>query len=144
MAGHRPGNIVAEKFIVLDTDLFSFLVKGDRRIEPYQRLLQRATLCLSFQTVAELYQWAELRNRGVQRRAALDSHLHSYVILPYDVDTGRAWARVRVECQRRGRPISPQDAWIAACALWHDCSLATHNVADFSHISSLSLITPGR
>ncbi len=135
---------MAQSFIVLDTDIFSFLVKGDRRTEPYRRLLHHATLCLSFQTVAELYQWAELRNWGIQRRAALTTHLRSYVILPYDDETGHAWARVRVECQRQGRPISPQDAWIAACALRHDCVLATHNVADFSHISDLRLITPER
>ena len=129
------------QYVVLDTDLFSFLVKGDSRIVPYRNLLEGQTLCLSFQTVAELYQWAELRNWGEQRRAALDANLRSYLILPYDDATGRAWARIRVERQRHGRPISPQDAWIAACALRHDCSLVSHNIADFSHISGLRLIT---
>ena len=129
------------QYVVLDTDLFSFLVKGDSRIAPYHTLLAGTTLCLSFQTVAELYQWAELRNWGEQRRIGLDVRLRSFVILPYDDTTGRVWARVRVERQRQGRPISPQDAWVAACSVRHDCSLATHNIGDFSHISSLRLIT---
>jgi len=51
-------------FVILDTDVCSFLFKRDTRGELYRPHLEGKTPCLSFQTVAELYQWAEIHNWG--------------------------------------------------------------------------------
>ncbi len=126
-------------YVVLDTDVCSFLFKKDTRGERYRVHLVNQTLCLSFQTVAELYAWAELRNWGASRRAQLEQWLRNFVVLPYDNDTARAWARIQVE--RRQKPIGAADAWIAACAVRHDCSLITHNASDYTSISRLAIIT---
>jgi len=48
---------------------------------------------------------------------------------------------VRVERRKQGRPISVQDAWVAACALRYGCSLLTHNAADFAGITGLTVTT---
>jgi tRNA(fMet)-specific endonuclease VapC len=48
--------------IVLDTDVWSYLFKQDTRAESYRPHLEGHVLCVSFQTVAELYQWAEKAN----------------------------------------------------------------------------------
>ena len=45
--------------VVLDTDVWSYLFKKDSRAERYQPHLVGNILCVSFQTVVELYQWAE-------------------------------------------------------------------------------------
>ena len=58
--------------IVLDTDVWSFLFKRDSRAELYRAHLERNTLYISFQTVAELYQWAETNNWGEGRWAQLN------------------------------------------------------------------------
>ena len=50
--------------VILDTDVVSFLFKGDTRAEAYRIHLRGKTLALSFMTVAELYQWALVRNWG--------------------------------------------------------------------------------
>jgi tRNA(fMet)-specific endonuclease VapC len=42
--------------LLLDTDVFSFLLKGDSRANAYTPLLQGHRLALSFMTVAELFQ----------------------------------------------------------------------------------------
>ena len=39
------------------------------------------------------------------------------------------------------RPISPQDAWIAATALRYQIPLVTHNAADFDAVEGLTIIT---
>lgn len=44
--------------VVVDTDVISFLLKDDTRVQAYRPHLQDKTLVLSFMTVAELYQWA--------------------------------------------------------------------------------------
>jgi predicted nucleic acid-binding protein len=68
-------------------------------------------------TVAELFQWAAVRNWGQSRINQLELSLRDYVILPFDIALCRLWAQVRARCRAAGRPISPQDAWIAATAL---------------------------
>ena len=50
--------------VIVDTDVVSFLFKGDTRAEAYRQHLQSKTLAISFMTVAELYQWAYVRNWG--------------------------------------------------------------------------------
>jgi len=52
------------KPIVLDTDVVSFLFKGDSRAPMYLSHLQNRQWLISFMTEAELEQWA-LRQTGV-------------------------------------------------------------------------------
>jgi tRNA(fMet)-specific endonuclease VapC len=119
----------------------SFLFKGDTRAEAYRQHLQSKTLAVSFMTVAELYQWAYVRNWGEQRLARLEERLRSYVIVPYDHKLCKQWARICTDRQRLGKPISVQDAWIAATALRHGCPLVTHNGGDFADIAGLMVVS---
>ena len=127
--------------VILDTDVVSFLMKADTRAELYRPHLQSKTLALSFMTVAELYQWAYLRNWGASKLARFEEQLHRYVIVPFDANLCRQWARICVDRQRLGHPISVQDAWIAATALRHGCPLLSHNRHDFVDIDGLELIS---
>ena len=126
---------------MLDTDVCSFLFRQDSRAEAYRSHLEGRILALSFMSVAELYQWAYLHNWGETRLARLEKWLRHFVILPFDNELCRWWAQVRVERQRRGHPISAQDAWIAACALRYKCALITHNAADYAGIPGLTVIS---
>jgi tRNA(fMet)-specific endonuclease VapC len=47
--------------VLLDTGVFSFLLKGDSRANAYAAIIQVHRLALSFMTVAELFQWAAVR-----------------------------------------------------------------------------------
>jgi tRNA(fMet)-specific endonuclease VapC len=127
--------------VIVDTDVVSFLFKGDTRAQLYRPHLEGRTLALSFMTVAELYQWAYIRNWGEQNLARLEAQLRAYVIVPYDNELCKQWATICVERQHSGRPISVQDAWIAATALRHGCSLVTHNRDDFANITGLTVIS---
>ncbi len=129
--------------VIVDTDVASFLLKGDTRAELYRPRLQGKTLALSFIPVAELYQWAYVRNWGVRKLTRLEEQLHRYVIVPFDNQLCKQWARVCVQRRRLGRPISVQDAWVAATALRHGCYLVTHNREDFSDIAGLEVISEG-
>ena len=93
-------------------------------------------------TIAELCQWALLRQWGDRRFSLLKQYLSNYLVIPVDQSLCQEWAQVRSDRQSTGRPISPQDAWIAATALRHDLPLVTHNIKDFVGISNLQLITP--
>ena len=129
-------------FYLIDTDIASFIFKGSDYADPYLLYLTGQQLAMSFMTVAELFQWAILRQWGDSRLAQLEQYLSNYLIIPVDQSLCREWAYIRAKRQSAGRPISPQDAWIAATALRYDLPLVTHNIKDFLDIPNLRLIIP--
>lgn len=127
--------------LLVDTDVVSFIFKQDSRTADYAPLLQGNRLALSFMTVAELFQWAAVRNWGTARIERLEQSLINYLIIPVDIELCRCWGNLRAERQAIGKPISVQDAWIAATALRHNLPLVTHNARDFAGISGLEVRT---
>jgi len=127
--------------MLLDTDVISFLFKRDMRVVGYLQLLEGEALSISFMTLAELYQWAYVRNWGQPRIERLETWLRRFAVLPCDAQVCRQWASVRVERRKQGRPVSVQDAWVAACALRYGCLLLTHNADDFTGITGLTVTT---
>jgi tRNA(fMet)-specific endonuclease VapC len=93
--------------MLLDTDVVSFVMKGDTRAAAYAPHLQGNRLALSFMTIAELFQWAAIRKWGPRRRAQLEQALASYLIIPVDIAMCRLWADIRATRQAAGTPISP-------------------------------------
>lgn len=125
--------------VLLDTNVVSYLFKGDTRATAYVPLLQGHRLAISFMTVAELFEWAMTRKWGQIRFTRLEQTLATYVTIPVDVELCRHWGTLRAEQQAAGRTIAPQDAWIAATALRHQLPLVTHNPSDFQHIADLDV-----
>lgn len=62
--------------------------------------------------------------------------------LPFDEAAASAYARIVAARTRAGRPISVEDAQIAAIALARGLRLATRNVADFLNIEGLAVVDP--
>jgi tRNA(fMet)-specific endonuclease VapC len=127
--------------VLLDTNIVSYLFKGDTRAANYAPHLLNQELALSMMTVAELFQWAGMRNWGRVRMQQLETMLKQYTILPFDLETCRRWADIRVARDKMGHPISPQDAWIAATALRYGLPLITHNPGDFQKVTGLIIVT---
>lgn len=127
--------------VLLDTDVVSFILKGDSRAQDYASHLQNRRLALAFMTVAELFQWAAIHHWGQRRVSQLEMSLKEYLILPFDVALCRLWGEIRARCRTAGKPISPQDAWIAATALQYRIPLITHNSGDFRVVEGLDLVT---
>ena len=130
--------------LLVDTDVVSFIFKQDSRAAEYAPLLKGNRLALSFMTVAELFQWAAVRNWGTARIERLEQSLTNYLIIPVDIELCRRWGNLRAQLQAIGKPISPQDAWIAATALRHNLPLVTHNTKDFAEIPGLEIHTPSK
>jgi predicted nucleic acid-binding protein len=127
--------------ILLDTDVFSFVFRGDTRGAFYESELRGRTACLSFMSVAELKRWAIRRNWGRSRRESLARSIRGCTVLGFDDRLTDLWAEVTAHRERLGRPIACGDCWIAATALAHGMPLATHNAADFADIPDLVLVT---
>ena len=124
-------------WILFDTNVVSYLMKGGPLAEAYAPHLKRRSPAIAFITVGEMYSWAEKGNWGKPRREKLETMLGNFVVIPYDHEVARCYGRI-VAGQRK--TIAPNDAWIAACAVRHGVPLVTHD-ADFGEIPSLKVIT---
>lgn len=62
--------------------------------------------------------------------------------LPFDAAAASHYARIVAHRTRRGRPISVEDAQIAAIAVANGLVLATRNTRDFEGIDTLTVVDP--
>jgi predicted nucleic acid-binding protein len=62
--------------------------------------------------------------------------------LPFDETAASCYATISVKRIRLGRPISVEDAQIAAIALANGLTLATRNDRDFQSIDGLTVVNP--
>jgi tRNA(fMet)-specific endonuclease VapC len=131
--------------VLLDTSVASLLLP-DRARRPelalYRPHIIGNTPALSFQSIAELWKLAEKRRWGSARRSVLEEFLRGFVVIPYDYELARVWARVCVEAERVGRRLEAGDAWIAATAVHRQIPLLVHD-REFKNlpISGLTVIS---
>ncbi len=127
--------------VVVDTDVISFIFKGDTRAILYASHLDGRSQIIAAQTLAELERWSLTHNWGGRRRSALHVYLNNFIFAEADKAICLHWAEVKANAQKQGHPISCADAWIAATALAYDVPLVTHNPDDFKNVPGLIVIT---
>jgi len=93
----------------------------------YEARLRGATLALSFQAVAELWRLPEKNGWGDQRRRRLETFLQRFLVIPFDMELTKVWARITVDAERLGRRLEAGDAWIAATAVHRGLPLYTED-----------------
>ncbi len=128
-------------FIVIDTDVISYLFKGDTRGDLYAPYLEDSLGILSFMTIAELDHWANARNWGERRRAELEVFLEPYTVIESNRELCHQWAAIKDQTERNGNYIETADAWIAATALLYQVPLVTHNRSHFAPVVGLRMIS---
>lgn len=127
--------------VIVDTNVVSYLMRGGSLAKRYRPHLRGRLSAIAFVTVGELYFGAEKAEWGAKRRQELETMLRNFIVVPYDQEVARCYARLLARRQRDGKSITPNDAWIAACAVRHRMPLVTHNAKDFRGVDSLALIT---
>ncbi|WP_448073281.1 PIN domain-containing protein [Georgenia yuyongxinii] len=136
--------------IVLDTNVVSELMRDrpDERVVTWADAMPSGRLYLTSVTTAELLYGVEKMALGA-RRAALGAAVADLItvefdgrVLPFDVQSSPAYARLVADRERRGHPIGMADAMIAAIALAAGADmLATRNTKDFEGVG-LDVIDP--
>jgi tRNA(fMet)-specific endonuclease VapC len=129
-------------YVLLDTDVFSYLWTGHSRGEPFREAIEGRRPCISFATVAELYKGAVKKGWGTPKIARLEAHLESTLVVPFDIELSRMCGRLLALREQQRLTMEEFDAWVAATALRHDIPLATNNRRHFEGIDGLQLIRP--
>ncbi|MEY4766916.1 MAG: hypothetical protein RI907_3589 [Pseudomonadota bacterium] len=138
--------------MLLDTNVLSELMRPQPAPAVVawfaQPAVVSADLSISAVTQAEILLGIALLPAGARKQAlqqAAESMFESDFaqrILPLDSAAARIYAQVVAQRTRQGRPMSTEDAQIAATALRHGLPLVTRNTRDFDLIEGLQCINP--
>src|ERR1700676_1551031 len=116
--------------VLLDTTIASFLFpkkRADAVRAKYEPHMRGQTLAISFHTVAELWDWAESRHWGDKRRSELDAFIRRFLVIPYDLELAKVWARGMQAGRTEGRRFGVGACWIVATAVHRRIPLLTHD-----------------
>ncbi len=124
---------------LLDTNILSDLLRrpggrAARRIE----VVGEVTICTSIVVACEL-RFGAAKSGSPRISERVESLLQSLEVLPFDQESDRRYAEIRLHLDRIGQPIGPNDLLIAAHALALDLILVTHNVDEFARVPGLAL-----
>jgi toxin FitB len=138
--------------ILLDTNVVSELMRAapEPKVLEWLDAQPEADVWISAITVGEIHLGIALLPDGQrkQRLAGLADTMiqedFSERCLSYDSHAAVDYAAIVAARTRVGRPISIEDAQIAAIARSAGLTLATRNTKDFSNIDELPLVNPWR
>lgn len=119
--------------VVVDTDVFSFLLTQRDRYVEFAALVEGHGLTVSFATVGELRAGAIKARWGAKRRTDLESQIGRFVVLPATDRVTRMYAPLHARFIGQLPPNGANDLWTAACALAQTPGLTvvTNNLKDF-------------
>ena len=123
---------------MLDTDMASYLIRGDRPAVTEAFKKHFRNVCVSAITLAELqYGAAKRRSQALTKKVQAFCELVPCV--DWDADAAVAYANLRTDLEADGTPVGSMDMLIAASALAEGAILVTNNIAHFSRIHGLKL-----
>ena len=96
--------------VVVDTDVVSFVFKTHALAAAYQTILAGRSLAVSLITLAEIEYGMEAKNWGTTRRDLMSRFLARFTVLLPDAATARVGARIKIGCDKKGRPFAFADA----------------------------------
>jgi predicted nucleic acid-binding protein len=112
---------------LVDTDVFSFYMKGHTLASQSDKHTKGKKLALSFVTVGELLTWYKIRGWGPTKIAELERRIGLTGVIPYDLTVCETYADLKAKLLKAGKPVGDNDLWIAATAIRHSIPLISHN-----------------
>jgi tRNA(fMet)-specific endonuclease VapC len=127
---------MAQRYL-LDTNVVSyFLSHRPPEVRKHMDQVGLASTAISAITEAELRYGLAKKPEAIRQRYAVEAFLANATILAWDSAAAKRYGALRVQQQRKGRPLSTEDLMIAAHALSAGLKLVTHDEA-FSYVDGL-------
>lgn len=127
------------KLYILDTNIVSELARNPHGIVA-SRIAEVGpdAICVSIITAAEL-RYGCAKKGSPKLLAQIEAILGSVQVLALDVPADTEYGGIRAELESAGKPIGPNDLFIAAHAYALEATLVTANVGEFSRIRALTV-----
>ena len=124
---------------MLDTNIVSELARN-----PHGAVATRIAqvgadaICVSIITAAEL-RYGCAKKGSPRPLAQMEAILGSVSVLALDVPADTEYGGIRAELESAGKPIGPNDLFIAAHAYALGATLVTANIGEFSRVRALKV-----
>ncbi|MBA8879271.1 tRNA(fMet)-specific endonuclease VapC [Phyllobacterium myrsinacearum] len=122
---------------MLDTNIVSELARN-----PHGAVTRRIAevgpdaICISIITAAEL-RYGCAKKGSPRLLAQIEAIIGSLQVLAFDVPADAQYGSIRAELEAAGKPIGPNDLFIAAHAYAQGAVLVTANTGEFTRIRTL-------
>lgn len=124
---------------MLDTDTFSYLVNGIPQVlQRYAKVVEHE-VGLSVVSHGEILFGINKQQPSASKQKRIDYLLDQMPIALTDEDVARRYGEIRRALERSGKPIGPNDTWIAAHALSLGATLVTGNLREYKRVAGLKL-----
>jgi tRNA(fMet)-specific endonuclease VapC len=124
---------------MLDTNIVSELARNPHGPVTHRIAAVGAdAICVSIITAAEL-RYGCAKKGSPKLLAQIEAILNSVQVLALDVPADTEYGGIRAELEAAGKPIGPNDLFIAAHAYALQAVLVTANVAKFTRIRGLKV-----
>ena len=85
--------------------------------------------------------WGEfLEGVGDLNQPIVTKFRSEFELISISRKVAESYGRVSKDLRQKGRPIGPNDTWIAATALAHEAPLLTRNVTHFTRVPGLQVV----
>ena len=125
---------------LLDTNIISYWMRGDKRVIGRIKKHSPSDLSLSTITLAEILYGIEKSPMKKGERGFKIKQISSLLEL-YSFDEAAAgeYAVIRARLERKGMVISERDTQIASIAMANKLIVVTHNIKEFGRIGKLKV-----
>ncbi len=129
--------------LLIDASVLIEHERGRLDLSAYLSGVEEEEFFLSVITVSELLHGVHrapdpaVRSR---RAAWVDAVLERFPLLPVDVASARAHARIWAGLAAEGQIIGHHDLWLAATCVAHDLRMATADVREFQRVPGLQVL----
>jgi tRNA(fMet)-specific endonuclease VapC len=124
---------------LIDTDTCSAHLK-QKGIVSNRFLQYTGGLHLSTISLGELLAWVLRGKAPPSRLLGLQAMLSDMTVLDITTEVAEKYGQLQAQLLDAGTPAPAMDLMIAATALVHDLTLATHNTRDYANIPGLRLV----
>lgn len=127
------------KNILIDTNIYTYALKGDSETTGVLQHAQNISICSI--SIGELLSGFKIGSKEQKNRKELEIFLDSprVQIQPIDEDTAEFYAEILSGLRKKGKPIPTNDMWIASVALQHGLKLFSKD-RHFKYVPGLLLV----
>lgn len=124
---------------LLDTNILIAVSKNRPGLRQKLGMLSAGDILLSSVVLAEIEHGIVKSARPEPNRAVYEAILQGFAVVDFDAAAARQYGAIRLDLERRGEIIGPNDLMIAAQALSLQAILVTDNTGVFARVRGLAL-----
>jgi len=124
---------------MLDTDTFSYMVNGVPQVLLRYAGVLDDDVGLSVISYGEILFGVSKQKPGVSKQKRIEYLLDQMPIALVDEGVAKYYGQIRSTLELSGKPIGPNDTWIAAHALSLGATLVTGNVREYKRVTGLKV-----